>query len=96
MGFNRGLLTIRQEIPSINFEDEATYSGGGFKMNSGLLVYLGDSPFGFNFNLGYVKHTFNLDTYTQNGSSQDLSNIDGELIASGVDMTFGLVFRIRH
>ena len=96
MGFNSGLLTIRQEIPSINFEDEATYSGGGFKMNSGILVYLGNSPFGFNFNLGYDKHTFNLDTYTQNGSSQDLSNIDGELIASGVDMTFGLVFRIRH
>lgn len=96
MGFNRGLLTIRQEQPSINFEEEATYSGGGFKMNSGILVFLSDSPFGFNFNLGYDKHTFNLDTYTQNGSSQDLSNIDGELIARGVDMTFGLVFRIRH
>jgi len=96
LGFNRGLLTIRQELPSINFEDEATFSGGGFKMNSGILVFVGDSPFGFNFNVGYDKHAFYLDTYTQNGSSQDLSNIDGELIASGVDMTFGLVFRIRH
>jgi hypothetical protein len=96
LGFNRGALSIREESTILNYKEEAIYSGGGFKMNSGILVYLGNSPFGFNFNIGYDKHTFNLDTYTQNGSSQDLRNIEGELIASGVDMTFGLVFRIRH
>ena len=96
LGLNRGALSIREESTTSNYKEEAIYSGGGFKLNSGILVYLGNSPFGLNFNLGYDKHTFNLDTYTQNGSSQDLSNIDGELIARGVDMTFGLVFRIRH
>ena len=68
----------------IERKEEWTYRGGGIRLNTGVLIYLGDVV-GLNFNLG---------EYEQNGAKQNLSNIDAKLKLAGLDGTIGLVLRI--
>lgn len=72
---------------------EWTYRGGGIRLNTGVLIYLGEVG-GLNFNLGFDTHNFTLEEYEQNGAKQDLSKIDANLKLSGLDGTIGLVLRI--
>ncbi len=73
--------------------EEWTYRGGGIRLNTGVLIYLGEVG-GLNFNLGLDTHNFTLEEYEQNGAKQDLSKIDAKLKLSGLDGTIGLVLRI--
>ncbi|MBK9639195.1 MAG: outer membrane beta-barrel protein [Bacteroidetes bacterium] len=74
-------------------EEEWTYSGGGIRLNTGVLIYLGDVV-GLNFNLGLDTHNFKLKEYIKNSNKEDLSKIDAKLKLSGLDGTIGLVLRI--
>lgn len=78
-------------------DDKATlrYSGGGLKLNTGVLFYFGDSNFGLNFNLGYDNHGFTLREYTLNSQEVDIDDLNGKLTASGVDLNLGLIMRFR-
>ena len=77
----------------IERKEEWTYRGGGIRLNTGVLIYLGDVV-GLNFNLGLDTHNFTLEEYEQNGAKQDLSKIDAKLKLAGLDGTIGLVLRI--
>ncbi|MBK7964969.1 MAG: outer membrane beta-barrel protein [Bacteroidetes bacterium] len=74
-------------------EEEWTYSGGGIRLNTGVIIYLGDVV-GLNFNLGLDTHNFKLKEYIKNSKKEDLSNLDATLKLAGLDGTIGLVFRI--
>jgi hypothetical protein len=74
-------------------EEEWTYGGGGIRLNTGVLIYLGD-VIGLNFNLGLDTHNFELKEYSKNSNKEDLSNFDANLKLAGLDGTIGLVFRI--
>ncbi|MFN0188135.1 MAG: hypothetical protein ACKVQV_05485 [Bacteroidia bacterium] len=77
----------------IDRKEEWTYRGGGIRLNTGVLIYLGDVV-GLNFNLGLDTHNFTLEEYELNGEKQDLSKIDATLKLAGLDGTIGLVLRI--
>lgn len=74
-------------------EEEWSYSGGGIRLNTGVIIYLGDVV-GLNFNLGLDTHNLNLKEYSKNSNKEDLSNIDATLKLAGLDGTIGVVFRI--
>lgn len=92
LGFN-GCSLILEETDDVT-EDKATwtYSGGGFRMNTGLMVFL-VGGFGLNFNLGYDGHNFKLKNYEINGKDQDLDNFEATLRVSGVDGTLGVFYK---
>ena len=87
------MLQQTSEDAVVEKKEEWTYNGGGIRLNSGVLIYLGDVV-GLNFNLGFDTHNFTLEEYEQNGAKQDLSKIDAKLKLSGLDGTIGLVLRI--
>ncbi len=93
-GFNGASLQLeeRYEIFGIPFEDIYNYTGGGFRMNTGVLWFFTGTT-GLNFNLGFDSHNFTLQSVDRNGQKQDLSNIEGKLTVTGMDGTIGLVFR---
>ena len=94
-GINTASLVLQQtsEDAVVEKKEEWTYNGGGIRLNSGVLIYLGDVV-GLNFNLGFDTHNFTLEEYEQIGAKQDLSKIDAKLKLSGLDGTIGLVLRI--
>ncbi|MBK9639197.1 MAG: outer membrane beta-barrel protein [Bacteroidetes bacterium] len=94
LGLHTASLVLEEtnEYASIE-KEEWTYRGGGMRINTGVLLYIGEVG-GFNFNLGYDTHNLTLDEYVQNGTKQDMSKIDGKLKISGLDGTIGLVLRI--
>lgn len=97
LGFNVTNLEIRERKTAgpLVLDNTFTYRGGGFKFNTGIIKYFGDSPFGVHFNIGSDNHRLVLDEVIQNGNSINISNIDGELKLRGLDFCFGLVVRLR-
>jgi len=95
-GFNSGSLEMRDESTSgtTTYTEVAKWKGGGFRVNVGTLFFIANGPIGFNLNLGYDQHTFKLDSFTRDGDTQDISNIEGTLKVGGVELNAGLVFRI--
>ena len=95
LGFHTASLILEEQSEDVILqkEEEWSYSGGGIRLNTGVLIYLGKS-IGLNFNLGLDTHNFNLDKYVLNDKKQDLSNIEATLKLSGLDGTIGLVYRI--
>ena len=87
------VLEETSEDAVIEKKEEWTYRGGGIRLNTGVLIYLGDVV-GLNFNLGLDTHNFTLEEYEKDGAKQDLSKIDAKLKLSGLDGTIGLVLRI--
>ena len=87
------VLEETSEDAIIESKKEWTYRGGGIRLNTGVLIYLGDVV-GLNFNLGLDTHNFTLEEYERDGTKQDLSNVDAKLKLSGLDGTIGLVLRI--
>ena len=56
-----------------------TYSGGGFRMNTGLMVFL-VGGFGLNFNLGYDGHNFKLVIFNLSGDTNECIKIGDEIL----------------
>lgn len=95
IGFNYSSLTLVET--SDNFsgtseKNESKYSGSGFKLNTGVLVFL-SKHFGLNFNFGYDSHNFTLQELKKNGQTQDLSNFKGKLWVKGGELNAGLCVR---
>ncbi len=97
LGFHRSALEIRERETNLGVVSEAiaTYRGRGIKLNLGYSKFFGNSPLGFNVSLGYDTHIFDLEEYSLQNSSVNLSNYEATLEARGVDFSLGLVFRIR-
>lgn len=75
-------------------KEEWSYSGVGFRFNTGVLIYIiGD--FGLNFNLGFDSHALKLKKYKQDGNEINLDAFDAKLNLAGVDGTIGLVYRFN-
>lgn len=93
LGFTGASLELQEENNDglLYSRAVANYSGGGARLNTGLLVLIGNH-FGVNFNLGFDNHNFKLQKYTLNGDVID--EIDGTLKTRGVDGTLGLVVRL--
>lgn len=97
VGLNVTNLEIRERETAgpLTLDNTFTYRGGGFKVNTGFIKYFGNSPFGLHFNIGSDNHQLRLEEAIQNGNSINISNIDGELKLRGLDLSLGLVVRIR-
>ena len=96
MGFNSTGLEVVEEkfLGSISYNETATWRGGGFKMNSGVLIFFGDSRIGMNTNLGYDGHNLKLRDFSRDDSSLNIDGLSGDLTIRGVDWTLGLVVRL--
>jgi hypothetical protein len=92
IGFNGSSLVLEETDELTDTKTVLTYSGGGFRLNTGLMVFL-IGGFGLNFNLGYDAHNFKLRNYEVNGSEIDLDNIEATLRVAGVDGTIGAFLR---
>lgn len=92
LGINGSSLVLEENDKTKNTKEIWTYSGGGFRLNTGLLIFLSDHV-GLNFNLGYDGHNFKLKEYELNGQKLDLTNLEGTLKVGGVDGTLGLFVR---
>ncbi|MFI5220218.1 MAG: outer membrane beta-barrel protein [Bacteroidia bacterium] len=94
-GFNAAGLELEEDYTFLGLpvHQVATYSGGGFRLNSGVLWFFA-GPFGLNFNMGFDSHNFKLKDLEQNGQASDLSDIEGSLTVKGADFTLGLVVRL--
>ncbi|CAN5586672.1 hypothetical protein BH11BAC2_BH11BAC2_05500 [soil metagenome] len=94
VGFNGCSLVLEETKTEngIKITNQSTYSGPGFRMNTGVLIFL-IKGFGLNFNLGYDSHNFTLRKFEQNGQDVSLDNFDATLKVSGVDGTLGLFVR---
>jgi hypothetical protein len=79
---------------SVIVDSKWIWRAPSFKLNLGYIKYFGDSPIGININLGWNTQAFKLKEWQL--PFVTFSNLDGKLNASGVDMAFGLVFRIRQ
>ena len=91
IGINFGSLVLNQTDDAGN-TSRLTYGGGGFRLNTGLLVFL-IRGFGLNFNLGYDAHNFNLNEYEVNGKGVSLDNYEATLRVAGLDGTIGAFVR---
>lgn len=96
-GVHRSVLEIveKETTLGVTTTEKLRYTGSGVSLNTGLIKYFGDSPFGIHFSMGYDGHRFELQEYSINDSSQNLTNVTGELWARGVDISAGILFRIR-
>lgn len=92
IGINGCSLVLEETDELTDTKTVLTYSGGGFRLNTGLMVFL-IGGFGLNFNLGYDAHNFTLRNYEVNGTEIDLDNIEATLRVAGVDGTIGAFFR---
>ena len=94
IGFNSASLELEENRTNLGVPVKSIgkYSGGGFRMNSGVLWFFAGA-LGLNANLGYDSHNFSLDDLTVNGQPQDLTYVEGTLKTSGVDLTIGLAVR---
>jgi hypothetical protein len=92
LGFNSCGLVLEETDEATAIKTEWTYSGGGFKVNTGVLVFL-VGGFGLNLNVGLDNHNLQLREYKVNGNSQSLDYIDADLKIAGVDGTIGLFMR---
>ncbi len=90
-----GLVVEEKNQGAFSVDNKAEYRGGGVKLNTGLIKYFGDSPVGIHFNVGYDAYNLSMESFTVNGDDVDLSNYDGNLELDGVDISLGLIFRIR-
>lgn len=95
MGFNSASLELEENFTLLGTPVKRImqYSGGGFRMNSGVLWFFG-TTLGLNANLGYDSHNFKLDSVEDNGQAWNLSNVNGTLNVRGMDLTIGLVLRL--
>ncbi|MBL7923772.1 MAG: porin family protein [Bacteroidia bacterium] len=93
-GYNFSNLELEEssELPGDDSNEEWTYRGGGFRFNTGVLLYI-ISDFGLNFNLGLDTHQYKLKKYKQDGNSIDLNSFEATLNTIGMDGTIGLVYR---
>jgi hypothetical protein len=91
IGINFGSLVL-EETDDAGNTSRLTYGGGGFRLNTGLLVFL-VGGFGLNFNLGYDAHNFNLNEYEVNGRGVSLDNYEATLRVAGLDGTIGAFVR---
>lgn len=82
-------LTGDNEIQTLKWR------GGGLQLNMGFMAFF-SKPVGFNFNLGFDRHRFDLKEYVREGQVQDLTGFTGAFEASGVNGTIGLVIRFRR
>ncbi len=96
-GFHASRLVISEESVSLGVTttEKFDYKGVGLSANTGLIKYFGDSPIGMFFTMGYDGHFFVLDEYTINGQAVDFDEIDVTLDARGIDLSLGLIVRIR-
>jgi len=74
---------------------QSIWRGGGLKFYTGVLVYFGNSPLGFIYNMGYDSHNLKLKDVTINNSSNTPFSFSGSILFKGIDANIGLVFRIR-
>lgn len=95
-GFNTGTLEMYDVIGVglINLSQKTVYKGNGVKFNLGTVFFIKNGPIGINLNLGYDRHNFILKSYEIEGTLQNITNFDGSLTASGMEINGGLVFRI--
>ncbi len=96
LGFNGSWLELeeRYENQGMSKLQVARYSGPGFRMNTGVLIFL-SSLVGLNFNLGYDSHSFTLRELEVNGQLQNLEFFEATLDVKGVDGTLGIVLRLQ-
>lgn len=96
IGFNTTGLEIseRRGTGSLSYTETSTWRGGGFKMNSGVLIFFGDSRFGLNTNLGYDGHNLKLQEIKRDDSNLNIDGLSGNLRLAGVDWSLGLVVRL--
>jgi hypothetical protein len=94
-GIHAASLVLEEKSDdAVEYKEEVwSYSGGGIRLNTGVIIYLGDVV-GLNFNLGLDTHNLNLKEYSKNSNKEDLSNVDATLKLAGLDGTIGVVFRI--
>jgi len=99
LGLNTSVLEMEERIVVSGVSSTTTmrWRGPGVKLNLGFMQFFGNSPIGINFNIGWDSHNFNLKdwTYPTGTSWITLNSFDGTLKTSGIDLAFGLVFRIR-
>ncbi len=94
INFANLVLEEKNQVNSTLDKEEWSYTGFGFRFNTGVLIYIvGD--LGLNFNLGFDSHALKLKKYKQNGNKIDLDNFDATLKLNGVDGTVGLVYRFN-
>lgn len=96
-GLHASRLVISEETTALGItnKEEFDYRGIGLSANSGIIKYFGDGPIGMFFTMGYDGHSFILDEYTINGQAVDFDEIDVTLDARGIDLSLGLIVRIR-
>lgn len=92
LGINSCSLILEETDDITDDKTTLTYSGGGFRMNTGIMVKL-IGGFGLNFNLGYDGHNFRLQNYEINSQDQSLENIEARLRVSGLDGTLGVFYK---
>ena len=94
LGFNGAFLDLEEEyeLNGALVHEIARYTGPGFRLNAGVLIFLSEL-IGLNFNLGYDSHHFTLKELEVNGQLQSLDNFKATLNVKGVDGTIGLVLR---
>ncbi len=99
-------LGINLNATRLNMIDGADFSGdsetqalkwrgGGMQLNLGFMAFF-SKPVGFNFNLGFDRHRFELKDYVREGQVQNLSRFSGAFEAGGLNGTVGLVIRFRR
>jgi hypothetical protein len=71
------------------------WRGGGMQLNLGFMAFF-SKPVGFNFNLGFDRHRFDLKDYLREGEVQDLTGFTGAFETGGLNGTIGLVIRFRR
>lgn len=92
VGINGCNLVLEETDDLTDVKSTLTYSGAGFRFNTGILVFL-FKGFGLNFNLGYDAHNFKLQQFKSDGVEQSLKNFEQTLRVAGLDGSLGAVIR---
>jgi hypothetical protein len=97
IGFTGAKLAMYEKHTSTSGGEEFSmkWGGGGFRWNTGIIKYFGDSPIGFFYNIGYDSHNFDLKELTSTNTLPSDFAFSGKLLVKGVDTHIGLVARLR-
>lgn len=96
LGINTAGLFIEEEQQNGTRRDRFSLMmrGGGFRLNTGIIAFFGKLPLGFQYQMGYDSHNFNLKAFSINYTNGNLQNISSTLRTAGIDLHFGLVLRV--
>lgn len=83
---------VGTEIP---YDLRTRWRGAGFQINTGIVGFIKNSPFGFHFSLGLDGRQMSIYSITFDDDEQSLDGTQADVNYSGIGINGGLVFRIR-